>query len=219
MEAACLRLARALGLTTVDVHVERLAGLDCLIVSRFDRRIEGGAVTRIHQEDACQALARNPEAAQRRGKYEHAGGPAFREVAELLDRHAVDPLPQLRQLVRVVTYTAAIGNADAHGKNLSLLHSEPGHIVLAPLYDTVPTAMWPKLPARAAMSVNEKPQLADIGVSDIAEEARTWAFDSSAAREAAIETGEAILDLLRGLDAPADLKKCISERTRGLLDG
>lgn len=41
LEAACLRLARAIDLTTVDVSVERFSELDCLIVSRFDRAVDG----------------------------------------------------------------------------------------------------------------------------------------------------------------------------------
>lgn len=37
MEAAALDLARRVGLTSVEVTVESFAGIDCLIVSRFDR--------------------------------------------------------------------------------------------------------------------------------------------------------------------------------------
>ncbi len=219
MEAACLQLARVLGLTTVNAHVEQIAGLDCLIVSRFDRRVEAAGVQRIHQEDACQALGRDPEAARRKGKYEHAGGPSLREVAGLLDRHAIDPLSQLRQLVRAATYTVAIGNADAHGKNLSVVHPEPGHIVLAPLYDTVPTALWPTLPGRAAMSINGRRLLAEVGLGDVVEEARSWAFDGSVAREAAVEVGETILEVLPELVAPSELKELVQDRTTALLRG
>lgn len=89
-EAGCLGLARALGLTSVDPSVSTVAGLPCLIVSRFDRMGSIDAVTRVHQEDACQALDRDPQAARGRGKYEAAGGPSLREVAALLDRFAAD---------------------------------------------------------------------------------------------------------------------------------
>jgi serine/threonine-protein kinase HipA len=217
MEAACLRLARSVELTSIDVRVDQFAGLDCLIVSRFDRVAEASAVDRVHQEDACQALGRDPEANDRKGKYESSGGPALREIAELLDRHAADPLPQLRQLVRVVTYNVVIGNADAHGKNISLLHLNPGEVVLAPLYDTVPTALWPKLPTRAAMFVNQRESLADVDLDDIVEEARAWRIDPSEARAIARETAEKLRASLDDADAPRDLRSLVTNRVTTLL--
>lgn len=217
MEAACLRLARAVALTSIDERVEQFAGLDCLIVSRFDRVAGASTVDRVHQEDACQALGRDPEANNRKGKYESSGGPALREIAELLDRHAADPLPQLRQLVRVVTYNVVIGNADAHGKNISLLHPKPGEVVLAPLYDTVPTALWPKLPTRAAMFVNKRESFADVQLDDIVEEARAWRLDPSEARVIARETAEKLRASLDDADAPGDLRNLVTNRVATLL--
>lgn len=219
MEAACLHLARALDLTAVDAVVEHLAGLDCLIVSRFDRTIDGETVHRIHQEDSCQAIGRDPEAAQRKGKYEYAGGPSLREIAGLLDRHAVDPVPQLHQLVRAVTYTVAIGNADAHGKNVSLLHTEPGRVVLAPLYDTVPTALWPTLPGRAAMTINRRVLLEDVTLDDVVEEARTWPLDAAAASRIASETAGRLLDAVVAGDVAPGLRHPVRDRTTRLLRG
>jgi serine/threonine-protein kinase HipA len=193
LEAECLRLARAIGLTSVTVDVTQYSGIDCLIVSRFDRRIVDGAVERIHQEDACQALGRDPEANDRRGKYQASGGPSLVDIASVLDRHAEDPLAQLRRLVEVVTFTVAIGNSDAHGKNLSFLHTDPGVVQLAPLYDTVPTALWPQLPDRAAMTIADRTRLGDVTLGDIVAEATTWHVDASFARATAL----ALLERLR----------------------
>ena len=58
--------------------------------------------------------------------------PSFADVAGLLDTFAADPTGQLCRLLAVATFTVAIGNADAHGKNLSLLHTAPGVVELAP---------------------------------------------------------------------------------------
>ena len=69
------------------------------------------------------------------------------------------------------TFTVRIGYADAHRKNLSLLHEPPGVVRLAPLYDTVPTALSPNLPRRAAMTINNRGYLADVTIADIAAEA------------------------------------------------
>lgn len=175
--------------------------------------------TRIHQEDGCQALGRDPEANEREGKYEYAGGPSLRDVAGLLDRHAIDPVSQLQQLVRAVTFTVLIGNADAHGKNVSLLHTQPGRVALAPLYDTVPTALWPRLPDRAAMAVNGRSRLAEVTLVDVVEEARGWPLGRSAAVDTARETAERILGAVTEVDMPDELRTFVKERATRFLQG
>lgn len=57
-EAECLRLARAVRLTDVDIRLETFGESRCLIVSRFDRAVgPGSAVRRIHQEDSVRQPA------------------------------------------------------------------------------------------------------------------------------------------------------------------
>lgn len=219
-EAAALRLARELGMTTVDVTVETLAGIDCIIVSRYDRVArgeEGSAgphrpIARPHQEDACQALGRDAETAAGRGKYESAGGPSFAEVADLLDRFAADPQRELRRLLAAATFTVAIGNADAHGKNISLLHTSPGVVELAPLYDTVPTALWPNLRGEAAMTVNGRPRLDTVDGHDLLEEARRWRLSVGAAREVVTSTVEQLAEAADDDQCPPDLAELVRAR-------
>lgn len=218
MEAACLRLARAVDLTTIDATVAAIADAPCLIVSRFDRHVGAdGAVTRLHQEDACQALGRDPEADRGQGKYERSGGPSLRQVAALLDLFATDPVAQLLELVRVVAFTVVIGNADAHGKNVGLLHLTPGVVALAPLYDTVPTAQWPNLRRAAAMGVNGNANIEDIRLDDIVAEARSWNLPVGAARETALAAICSIADAVPGVDAPASLSNTIATRADALV--
>lgn len=219
MEAACLRLARAAGLTTVDVTLETIADLPCIIVSRFDRNLDADATTsRVHQEDSCQALGRDPEANDGEGKYERAGGPALREVAALLDRWGRDPNEELKRLVAAVTFNVAIGNTDAHGKNISLVHSSPGVVELAPLYDTVPTSMWPKLPDRAAMTVNGKGVLSSVTLDDIVAEAGRWPLSSDTALGVAQQTVETVLSRTGDPDLPEALSEMVAARCRRLLN-
>jgi serine/threonine-protein kinase HipA len=220
MEAACLRLARAVDLTTIDATVETIAAVPCLIVSRFDRQVApDGTVARLHQEDSCQALGRDPDADRGHGKYERSGGPALHEVAALLDRFAADPVAELLQLVRVVTFTVVIGNADAHGKNTGLLHSTPGVVALAPLYDTVPTVQWPNLRKAAAMRVNGRVQLDDIRLDDVVAEARAWTLPVDASRETALATVRALTDAAAGVKAPALFAETIASRADALVAG
>jgi serine/threonine-protein kinase HipA len=87
--------------------------------------------------------------------------------------------------VEIMTFNVLIGNADAHGKNLALLHEPLGSVTLAPLYDTVPTMLWPKLRADSAMSVAGLRSLEEIGVDDLATEAASWGYPRARAHELA----------------------------------
>lgn len=218
VEAACLQLARALGLTPVDAWTETHANIACLITSRFDR-ITGadGAIVRVHQEDACQALAVDTQVHERKGKYEAFGGPSFVDVAGLLDRYAMDPVREVEQLARAMTFTIAIGNADAHGKNIALLHDSPTTVRLAPVYDTVPTLCWGQLPTNAAMAVNGRRQLVldtpdSISVGDLIAEARGWPLVEDRANEAVFGALDDLAAALGEVDIPEDLERLIAAR-------
>ncbi|GAB7004673.1 type II toxin-antitoxin system HipA family toxin [Nocardioides sp. AN3] len=220
MEAACLRLARELGLTSVDAEVTTIADLDCLIVSRYDRRAgpASGLPERVHQEDVCQALGLDIDGAERRAKYQEFGGPGFRDVAKLLVQHAETPVAaHLTSLLRTAVFTYAIGNGDAHGKNLSLLHSDQATITLAPLYDTVPTALWSRLPDRAAMWVNGKTRLSAVTARDLVAEAMSWPMSEQAATATVARTADELLDAAGRLDLPDHVVELVTERAKRLL--
>lgn len=216
-EGECLALAHAIGVTNAPPRIEHHAGVECLIVERYDRTVAGGEVLRTHQEDACQALDVDINTNEGRGKYEAFGGPSLRQVARLLRVHARDPEGELEKLVRLLAYTVAIGNADLHGKNISLLHDNVGNISVAPAYDTVPTMMWPKLRATSAVSIGGRIDFATITVSEIAGEAGTWGVDDERAAVTATQTVEAILDSVPDSIDDADLAAAIANRARALL--
>ncbi len=134
-QATCLRLAAACGLPVPEAELLDVAGLPVLAVKRYDRRNApaGGIPVRVHQEDGCQATAAPPGL-----KYEEQGGPALRDLADVI-RNFGDPR-DVTGLLRHTTFNMAVGNADAHAKNFSVLH-EPGipAIRLAPLYDMLST--------------------------------------------------------------------------------
>lgn len=217
-EAAALRLASAVGLTEVRPQVLDMDGVSCLVVNRFDRE-PGDPLRRVHQEDACQALGRNPDIAAGKGKYQSAGGPTYRDVATLLDRHSVDPVAQLERLLAVVTFTVVIGNADAHGKNLALLHTRTGVVELAPLYDTVPTALFPTLRGEAAMFVNGRMRLADVSFADLVSEAEAWLMDPRRARSVVEQSAIALREALEVAGPTSELAQQVNRRTADLLDG
>ncbi len=192
-EAECMRLARAVGLTTVGVSLDAIAGIDCLIVERFDRHVDArGTVLRIHQEDTCQALAVPP--GQKYEVRKGGGGPEFSQIARLLDLYADDPVADLDRLAAVAAFTVLIGNADAHGKNVAFLHGPPGVIQLAPLYDQVPTHLWPKLEPDAAMTIGGGVNLDAVTPARIGAEAKRWHHSPSRAAEAATALAAKVLE-------------------------
>lgn len=218
-EALCLALARDAALTTVDTELAEIADGDQLIVSRFDRTIgPRGEVRRVHQEDVCQALAIDPDGNRGQAKYERAGGPSLLAIARLLDQYGQDPLAELDQLIRVVTFTCLIGNADAHGKNLAYLHPTPGTIALAPLYDTVPTLLWPRLRKESAMRIGGRVLITETTVEDIVREAQSWGLPRDRAATIAAALIDRCLNALEhGVIPPhSDVAALVRERAAAM---
>ena len=170
--------------------------------------------------DLCQALGIDPNGARGRAKYEQPGiGPSFRRLAELLDTYAADPLAELDRLVATVAFTVAIGNADANGKNLALLHPDAESVTLAPLYDTVPTALWPGLRREAAMAIGGQPLLDDVSVEDIVREALRWPHPADRTREVVRSTLEGMLGAIEDGVIPegSEVARLVAERSRRIL--
>lgn len=146
-EAFCLAVCRPAGLDVVDAELLDIDGRSAVVVRRYDRERVDGIVRRLHQEDACQALAIPPAA-----KYETGGGPGVGTVIDLLRRVtrplAVNVLAFLDQVVA----RYLLGDHDGHGKNVSILHLPTG-LRLAPLYDMVSTAAYAGLSPKMAMRI------------------------------------------------------------------
>ena len=147
-EAYCMRLAQAVGLNVPEVTLIENLGQWLYLVSRYDReRDSGGKLYRLHQEDFCQALGILPET-----KYEKEGGPSLADCFDLIKTHSIQPAADQLQLINWVVFNYLIGNADAHGKNVSLLLTQQGPR-LAPFYDLMSTAIYPELNERPAMKI------------------------------------------------------------------
>jgi serine/threonine-protein kinase HipA len=156
-EIFCMRLAEAVGLHAAGATCRTVGGKPCMILSRYDR-VKGhdGRTLRLHQEDFCQALGRPPER-----KYQQEGGPLVRECVALLREWSTTPVLDIRAFVDALIFNMLIGNADAHGKNYSMLYRS-GERRLAPLYDLVSTIAWPELSTRLAMSIGKGKSVNDV---------------------------------------------------------
>ena len=142
------QLAAAVGLPVAPVTARSLQGRSYLLVSRYDRRFDAnGQAYRLHQEDFCQALGIVPER-----KYAAEGGPTFKTGFDLLRRATTRPAGAVLAFLDAAVFNLIVGNADAHGKNYALLY-ENGTPDLAPLYDVVCTAAYPRLSKKLAMKI------------------------------------------------------------------
>lgn len=156
-EAFVMRLAAAIGLDVAPVEPRIVRDRTFLLVQRSDRAIgDGGRVHRIHQEDFCQALGVPPET-----KYAGEGGPNFKDCFALLRRVATRPAVDVLKLLDAAIFNVIAGNADAHGKNFSILHDAEGPR-LAPLYDLLATVAYPDLSPKFAMKIGKRATLAEL---------------------------------------------------------
>jgi serine/threonine-protein kinase HipA len=156
-EAFVMRLAAAIGLDVAPVEARVVRNRPFLLVQRYDRaQGEDGVVNRVHQEDFCQALGVPPET-----KYASEGGPTFRDCFALLRRISARPAVDVLKLLDAVIFNVIAGNADAHGKNFSILYDAEGSR-LAPLYDLLATATYPELSPKLAMRIGKRATLAEL---------------------------------------------------------
>lgn len=151
-EYFCMRLAASCGLSVAEAELIEVAGSPCLVVRRFDRELSSFPPARVHQEDLCQALGLTPDF-----KYQREGWklPSYAALAGLLDEHSSSPGLDRLAGARATVFHFLVGNADAHAKNISLIHVEDG-VHLAPLYDLVCTAAYPELDERLALSIGDE---------------------------------------------------------------
>lgn len=145
-EAFCMMLAAETGLPVPKATI--LKGRQrAYLIERYDRRLVDGKLTRVHQEDFCQALGVNYGQ-----KYEAEGGPGLKACFALLDKHSSEPIVDKRALLRAVVFNYLIGNCDAHAKNFSLI-LDNRMVRLAPFYDLISTRVYDSLNVKFAMRV------------------------------------------------------------------
>ena len=160
-EAFAMRFAARLGLDTAPVEAYSVADGYCLLVTRYDRQRDAdGTARRLHQEDFCQALA-----VPSGRKYAAEGGPGFRQCFELARRTCSRPAVAVLKLLDAAIVQVLVGNADAHGKNYSLLY-RGGGVEVAPLYDLLSTVAYAELSPRFAMRPARRATLEELRRGD-----------------------------------------------------
>lgn len=151
-----MSLAARLGLKTAKCGLMRIKGEPYYWTERYDRESVDGEIHRLHQEDFCQALGISGEM-----KYENEGGPSFASCMMAMQEMKFALSDRFAFIDRMI-FNFLIGNADAHGKNSSILYRQEGGRSLAPVYDVMSTLVYPALSGDSAMSIGGAKRFADV---------------------------------------------------------
>lgn len=162
-EFFCMKLAKAIGLPVPDVSIYRLENDPFYLVERYDRRKDKYVVvTRLHQEDFCQAMHITPEM-----KYESEGGPTLEKCFALLDERIKSGAMAGKNKITLfqgIIFNYLIGNGDVHGKNFSLLYGGESES-LSPFYDLICTVVYDDAyKAKMAMKIGSKYKFSEVAV-------------------------------------------------------
>lgn len=164
-EHLCLDLVRRLdwagAVSTVRSFQGKHAKETAIVVERYDRRVRGGRLERVHQEDFCQALRVPPTR-----KYETQGGPTVEQVVATIVNASDDPALDRWRFLDAMALNWLLAGTDGHAKNFSLLIAAGGHVRLAPLYDVISLLPYPDRLHRdntLAMGIGGERRIAEIG--------------------------------------------------------
>lgn len=158
-EYFCMELARAVGLKVPRCFI--VDGEHPLyVIERYDRKIDKKKVVhRLHQQDFCQAQGVTSEF-----KYEAKGGPTLKNNYDLIIEKvaATKKIEAMETYLNWIAFNLIIGNNDSHSKNISLLLKDK-KIELAPIYDLICTAIYPKLKREFSFKIGDRDVFSKIG--------------------------------------------------------
>ncbi|MGN0078324.1 MAG: HipA domain-containing protein, partial [Coriobacteriales bacterium] len=190
--------ARACGVSAADTELVAI-GRGALVVRRFDRLEASGEVIdglaaplRRHQEDFAQALAHKPGS-----KYAELPGGTAHSIASFLRTNSTSPARDIRELLKIALFNYAIGNADNHLKNLSIIYGPSWKgIRLASAYDLVPTTYYARFSREMGMAIGKTRNIDEVGVEDIRDLARQLGISERLLKKEASALAESLLPAL-----------------------
>jgi serine/threonine-protein kinase HipA len=210
-ETFCLALSATLGLKTAKAYKREVGGIAYIAVERYDRRRDGHTIHRLHQEDFAQALGLYPTSR----KYSHRNGPSAEDCFRLADL-AAEPAIFKRDLLRALILAFLTGNADAHAKNFSLLHGAGG-IELAPLYDLVCIALYPRYAQTMALSIGGEQEPSKIDRAAWRRLAKTAWFGAAYVEREVEQLTRRVLPAAETLADTDLVSPRVSNRIRGVI--
>ena len=209
-------LTQRIGLSRFDSQICTAGRTTFLAIERFDRTIDGDRVLLHHQEDLAQALGldwRDTDV-----KFQEPDWPTdpkratARRIGELLGSIPNRDIA-VEEWVRQLTYHLAIGNNDAHAKNVALMHL-PGGSELSQVYDAFPNLFQDGLVKwDLAFAVDGRFDHRRISIERLLAEISSWGvIRQSRAATIVTDTLTALVDALSTLDPPSGASPHLVER-------
>lgn len=221
-EYFCLSLLQRLKIPTVNFEKRRFtsasgAQLDALVIERYDRTVvsteDGLKITRLHQEDFCQALGYTSYA-----KYERRDGPGLQQIFNAATITS-QPAQTRNTLLQALIANILCGNSDAHAKNFSVVHprgSTRPH--LAPIYDVLCVSLYPDFNHDLAQKIGETSAPDRITGNDLAALARNIGVTPGFMRGAVTRMVNAAMPAALALSNEIDVPRLLSNRILGVID-
>jgi serine/threonine-protein kinase HipA len=215
-EHSMMQLARAVGIETAETglvpvgEIERLPRVfqkgkaNALWVKRFDRSEHA----RVHMEDFNQLYGQFPEEKYKNFSYANMAG----DLARIADLKAV------QEFVRRIVFSAAIGNADMHLKNWTLLYPDGRTPKLSPAYDLVSTIAYIDDYTTALSLVSKERDMRNFDEELLRRFAAKALVPDRVISDVALATSERIVrvwaEIKGDLVMDADAKRRVTERMR-----
>jgi serine/threonine-protein kinase HipA len=215
-EHSMMLFARAIGIDTAETglvpakEIERLprafqqGNVNALWVKRFDRTPEN---TRVHMEDFNQVYGQMP--AKKYSNYSYGNMAA--DLARIVDLDAV------QEFFRRLVFSAAIGNADMHLKNWTLLYADGRTPTLSPAYDFVSTIAYID-DFTMALSVSKEKDIRNFDEELLGRFSAKLPIPAQLISDTALETAEKIVQtwnqIRADLPMDSDAKIRVSERIK-----
>lgn len=148
-------------------------------------------------------------------KYQQEGGPLLRDCIGLLREWSTVAALDIRDFLDGLIFNVLIGNADAHGKNYSLVYRK-GERRLAPFYDLVCTLAWPQLSRTPAMKIGKSESIERITAAHwrkMAQEARVgWPMLRERIEHLCGKTRDGLgTDAVLGASTDAAMVACVAD--------
>ncbi|TPF93371.1 type II toxin-antitoxin system HipA family toxin [Bifidobacterium sp. UTBIF-78] len=164
-EYLCLKTAEKLALPVARTDYRVFGGVPAVVSERWDRIVDDtvvpATVTRIHQEDFCQAMSVMTDK-----KYQSDGGPGAVDIVRYMSDNRF-PEEDAHTFIKALIFNYLIGGSDAHAKNYAILEPPSGGVPrLAPLYDIASLFAYDtrRRERKLAMSIGGEYQWERIGL-------------------------------------------------------
>ncbi|MDD7204011.1 MAG: HipA domain-containing protein, partial [Coriobacteriaceae bacterium] len=168
-EAICLEAARLCDFEVASSQLIPTSNGPILATRRFDRAIDDdGTITRLHQEDLCQAAGLLSEM-----KYEPTDGHFAALASSVISKSSNNPFGDRIVFFERLLFDYLIGNCDNHLKNYSLVWnaSWTGR-ELSPSYDISCTTIYPVLDREMGIALCPSRRIDNVTAESIFETAR-----------------------------------------------